>query len=172
MRRSLASTQDNVQSRLEQIQDFLLAGLIMAQDALEAGGKNVKRANKNWRRAQKRMKRNLASVQDSVQSGLERTQAALQAGLTRVQDALAPGRKKVKPAGVDLKKAQAGLKGARAVTQYQLAKYARRRRQARILFRLGLLTGLVLVLLYTPWPGSDIRRQLAAWWEQLISRQG
>ncbi len=161
--------QNSVQSGLEQTQDTLQGGLEIAQDTWE---ENVKRASKNLKKAQKKMKRSLASMQDSVQSGLEQTQDVLQSGLNKAQSVLSAGRKNVKRAGKGLQSATGSLKGAQENVQQQFARYAKRRRRAKVLFRMGLLTGVVLVLLYAPWPGSDTRRQLRKWWQQVFPSQG
>jgi hypothetical protein len=165
MKRSLASMQDSVQSGLEQTQDALQGGLDVAQDTWQG---NVKRASKSLKKAQKKMKHRLASMQDSVQSGLEQTQDVLQSGLSKAQGVLSVGSKNVKRAGKGLQKATGSLKDAQDSVQQQLARYARRRKRAKVLFRVGLLTGIVLILLYAPWPGSDTRRQLGEWWKQVF----
>lgn len=168
MKRNLASMQDTVQSGLEQTQDMLQGGLDFAQDTWHD---NYRQASKNLKKARRKMKRSLESMQDSVQSGLEQTQDVLQSGLSKAQDVLSTGKKSVKRAGKGLQSATGSLKGAQGNVQQQFARYARRRRRARVLFRLGLLAGLVIVLLYAPWPGSDTRHQLGEWWQQLFPKQ-
>jgi len=160
---------DLMQTGLARTQDTVQTGLGTAQDAWQG---NVKRASKNLKKTQKKMKRGLASMQDSVQSGLEQTQDVLQSGLNKAQSVLSAGRKNVKRAGKGLQSATGSLKDAQESVQQQFARYARRRRRAKVLFRLGLLTGVVLVLLYAPWPGSDTRRQLGEWWQQVFPSQG
>src|SRR5712692_358050 len=160
---------DLMQTGLARTQDTVQTGLSTAQDAWQG---NVKRASKNLKKRQKKMKRGLASMQDSVQSGLEQTQDVLQSGLNKAQSVLSAGRKNVKRAGKGLQSATGSLKDAQGNVQQQFARYARRRRRAKVLFRLGLLTGVVLVLLYAPWPGSDTRRQLGEWWQQVFPSQG
>src|SRR5713101_1931143 len=160
---------DLMQTGLARTQDTVQTGLSTAQDAWQG---NVKRANKNLKKRQKKMKRGLASMQNSVQSGLEQTQDMLQSGLSKAQGVLSAGRKNVKRAGKGLQSATGSLKDAQGNVQQQFARYARRRRRAKVLFRLGLLTGVVLVLLYAPWPGSDTRRQLGEWWQQVFPSQG
>jgi hypothetical protein len=48
--------------------------------------------------------------------------------------------------------------------QSSLEKRARRRQRAKFVFRLGLLSGLVLVVLYSPWSGQEIRSRLVEIW--------
>ncbi len=64
-----------------------------------------------------------------------------------------------------------GVKDVQESVQDQLASYARKRRRAKMLFRLGLLVGVTLAFLYTPWPGADVRRRLSAWWQQVLAAQ-
>src|SRR5260370_38903542 len=97
------------------------------------------------------MNSGLASMQDSVQAGLEQTQDVLQSGLSKAQGVLSAGRKNVKRAGKGLQSAKGSLKAAQGNVQQQLARYARRRRRAKVVLRLGLLTGGVLALVYAPW---------------------
>src|SRR5216683_1019760 len=105
----------------------------------------------------------LATGQDTVLSSLAKTQDTLQSGLGLAQDAW---QQNVKNANKNLKKAKKSITDVQQSVQDQLAGYARKRKRARAVFRLGLLVGIVLVLLYTPWPGSDTRRQLVAWWQR------
>src|SRR5258708_1510913 len=157
---------DLMQTGLARTQDTVQTGLSTAQDAWQG---NARRASKNLKKAQKKMKRSLASMQDSVQSGLEQTQDVLQSGLSKAQGVLSAGRKNVKRAGKGLQSATGSLKDAQGNVQQQFARYARRRRRAKGLFRLGLLTGLMLVLLYSPWPGSGTRRPLLEEWHHDLS---
>ena len=92
----------------------------------------------------------------------------MQTGLSRTQDVLG---KNAKRAAKNLKKAQESLKGTRDTLQTKLERRARRRRRARTMFRLGLLTGIVLVLLYTPWPGSETRNRIMQSLQSLFPRQ-
>src|SRR5260370_164478 len=118
------------------------------------------------------MQTGLARTQDTVQTGLSTAQDAWQGNARRASKNLKKTQKKVKRGGKGLQSATGSLKDAQGNVQQQLARYARRRRRAKVLFRLGLLTGVVLVLLYAPWPGSDTRRQLGEWWQQVFPSQG
>jgi hypothetical protein len=100
----------------------------------------------------------VASVQESIQSGLEQTQVALG--------------KHVKEARKGIKKAKESLQAVQDSVQHELATSARKRRVAKTVFRLGLVAGVVVALLYTPWPGSATRHQLGVWWQQLFPNQG
>jgi hypothetical protein len=150
------TVQKSLQSGVSTTQDALQTGLGVAQVALE---RNVKRVNKNLKKAQKNLNKNLKNLQGPLQENL-------QTGLSMTQDVLG---KNAKRATKNLKKAQENLKDKRDTLQTQLVRRARRRRRARTIFRLGLLTGIVLVLLYTPWPGSETRNRIM---QSLQSLQG
>src|SRR6266571_2609235 len=111
----------------------------------------------------------LATVQDTVQSGLTKTQDTVQSGLDAAQVALG---KNVKRARKGIKKAKESLQAVQDSVQHELGTYARKRRVAKTLFRFGLLAGVVVALLYTPWPGSEIRHRLVVWWQRLFPQQG
>jgi hypothetical protein len=163
------TVQKSLQSGVSNTQDALQTGLGVAQVALE---RNVKRVNKNLKKAQKNLNKNLKNLQgplqENLQTGLSRTQDVLLAGLDTTQDVLG---KNAKRATKNLKKAQENLKDKRDTLQTQLVRRARRRRRARTIFRLGLLTGIVLVLLYTPWPGSETRNRIMQSLQGLFARQ-
>src|SRR6266849_2861468 len=115
------------------------------------------------------MKPVVASMQDTMQAGLEQTQDALQSGRGAAQVALG---KNVKQARKGIKKAKESLQAVQDSVQHELGTYARKRRVAKTLVRLGLLAGVVVALLYTPWPGSETRHQLVVWWQRLFPQQG
>jgi hypothetical protein len=102
-----------------------------------------------------------------VLSSLAKTQDTLQTGLSSAKDVW---QQNVKNANKNLNKAKKSITDVQQSVQNQLAVYARKRKRARAVFCLGLLIGMVLVLLYTPWPGSDTRRQLVAWWQRMFQQ--
>src|SRR6266567_1211008 len=163
---TLATVQDTVQSGLTKTQDTVQSGLDAAQDAW---AENVKHASKSLKKVRKKIKPVVASMQDSIQSGLEQTQDVLQGGLGAAQVALD---KNVKRARKGIKKAKESLQAVQDSVQHELGTYARKRRVAKTVFRLGLLAGVVVALLYTPWPGSEIRHRLVVWWQRLFPQQG
>jgi hypothetical protein len=164
-----------VNSALSTVKDSVLTSVTKAQGALQ--GLDVtqdlfkgqqKRSAKKVKKAQKKASKNVKNLQGAVQSGLSQTQDMLLAGLSTTQDAID---KNTKLASKSLKKAQKNITGTRNSLQKTLEKRARRRQRARTIFRLGILSGFVLVLLYTPWPGSEIRRQLLELWNGFFSSQ-
>jgi hypothetical protein len=60
-------------------------------------------------------------------------------------------------------------KDVKEAMQEGYASYQRKRRRKRILFRIGLLAGVAMALLYTPLAGSDVRQRIAARWQQYRS---
>lgn len=158
----LSTAQSALQSGLSTAQDAAQSGLSTAQDVLQ---KNVKRANKNLKKAQKSMKAAqkvaavssaaaLSKTQDVLQSGLDTAQDTLQSGLSSSQDAL---QKNMKRASKNLKKAGESVQDVGETVGKKTSSF---------LFRVGIVTGLVLILLYTPWPGAETRAKLANLFQQ------
>ncbi|HLI07880.1 MAG TPA: hypothetical protein VKV40_15030 [Ktedonobacteraceae bacterium] len=146
---------------LHAAQDVAQSGLSTTQDVLQ---ENVKHARKNLKKAQKSMKvaqkaaatgatAVLSKTQDVLQSGLSTAGDMLPSNLVSSQNAL---QKNVKRARKNLKKASESvgesLEDVGEAVQHKTSSF---------LFRVGIVTGLVLVLLYTPWPGSETRAKLA-----------
>src|SRR5437763_951799 len=143
--RDMATTARDV----ARMQDALLLGLGVAQEVFEKSAKNTR---KSLKRTQKQLGDVQDVVQDSVQSGLSKTQEVLGKG--------------TKQASKSLMQATGNVMDMRDSLQDQYASYIRKRQRARMLFRWGLLTGIVLALLFTPIPGSQVRQRLAQQWER------
>jgi len=155
---ALSNVRDTVRSGVAKTQDVLLEGLDVTQELLKG---QQKRSAKKLKKAQKRARKNVKNVQRTVQSGLSQTQDMLLTGLSTAQDAIGQNTTR---ASRGLKKAQKNFTSTRNSRQSMLESRARRRQRAKMIFRLGLLLGFVLVLLHTPWSGSEIRRQLLELW--------
>src|SRR5579859_3624579 len=147
------STVSTLQAGLAKTQDLLSASYEVAQEQLKRGKKQTE---KSVKKAQKNLKLVQDSVQDSVQSGF---------GVA--QDVLGKG---TKTAGESLVKVTENVKDMQGSIQNRLERYQRRRARAKTLFRMGLVSGLALTLLFTPWPGSEIRRQLGEFFQQLAQQ--
>lgn len=148
-RQTLLDVQDTLQQNLKPrwnvTQAALQAGMEAAQETL------TKSAQKNLKKAQK----NLQSVQEILGTNLARTQDLLGEGSKRASRGL----QQAASSAVDMKEAM----------REQYASYQRKRQRGRSLFRWGLIVGIVLALLYTPYPGAEVRRRLFTQWEQLRS---
>jgi phage-related protein len=103
----------------------------------------------------KKARKNLQGVQDTVGTGLGKT-----------QDLFGQSTKR---AGKRWQQMASSAASTRDAVQEQYVSYQRKRQQARTLFRWGLVVGFVLALLYTPYPGSDVRSRLMTQWEHLRS---
>ncbi len=136
-------------------------GVVAAQQALQ---ENTKKASKNLKKAQKNLKKMQSPVQNSVQSGLAKTQDVLQTGLGATQTALA---KKAAQAGKGLQQVKDNVSDMQESAQARAAAAKRKKARARFLFRVGLVAGVVAILLYTPWPGSETRQRLSEYWQQV-----
>lgn len=129
----------------------LQTGLNLAQVTLQ---KNTQKAQKNLLKAQNRLK----EMQGRVGTGWERTQGTLSTGS--------------KQAYQRFSQAATTAKDLRYIAQEQFTAYQRRRKRAKKLFRLGLVLGLVMALLYAPISGSEARHRLVAQWQEYRSYLG
>ncbi len=147
----LSKAQDVAQSGLGTVQDAAQSGLDTAQDVLQ---KSVKSARKDLKKAQRTMKvaRKAAAVGSTV--AVSKAQDVLQSGLDTTQDAL---QKNVRRASKSLQKVGESMQDVGETVQHKTS---------RFFFRVGIVTGLVLILLYTPWPGSETRAKLANLFQQ------
>ena len=103
----------------------------------------------------------LSTVTDTVRSGVAKTQDVLLEGLDVTQELLKDQQKR---SAKKFKRAQKNFQDTRNSMQSSLEKRSRRRQRAKFVFRLGLLSGLVLVVLYSPWSGQEIRSRLVEVW--------
>jgi Skp family chaperone for outer membrane proteins len=164
-RKDLKNIQGTVQAGVSRTQDAFQSGLGVAQGALE---QNMKAVNKNLKKARKNLKNLQENLQDTMQSGVSQAQDVLLSGLSATQDVLG---KNTKYTAKGLKEARKNLTDTGNSLQTQLERRARRRKRAKTVFRMGLLAGFLLMLLYAPWPGSETRRQLVELWQGLFARQ-
>jgi len=162
---TVSTIQNTVQSGLAKAQDAVLVRLGATQELLQD---RQKRSAKNLKKAQKKVRKNLKNMQGTVRTGVANTQDVLLTGLGVAQDVLEQNTRR---ASKGLKKAQRNLKDTRISLQSQLERRARRRKRTRTMFRMGLLTGFGVMLFYAPWPGSETRRQLVAFWQGFFPRQ-
>jgi hypothetical protein len=173
----LAATQDALQSGFSSAQEALQSGLVSAQDVLQTSlenaqetfAKNSKKAQKNLKKAQKDLQKLQGSVQDTVSDKVGTGLAITQDALKKSSQALSKGSQE---ASKKLAATAATAQELRDSVQEQIQNYQRKRARARALFRWGLVFGVVLALLFTPYPGADVRRSLMAQWERYRSYFG
>lgn len=147
------TVQDKAQSTLLMLQGLIQAALSIAQVVI---AQNLKRANKSLTKAQKNLSHLQGSVQDSVQSGLKVAPNVLGKG--------------TKTFGKSLAKVTENVKDMQGSFQKQLERHQRKQARKKALFRMGLVSGIVLALLYAPWPGSETRRQLGEFFHQVTQQ--
>ncbi|HZO70707.1 MAG TPA: YtxH domain-containing protein [Ktedonobacteraceae bacterium] len=151
-----SNVQENLGSGWTKALATLQAGFGLAQDITE---KNKRDASKNLKEAQKKAQKNLKETQKTMQKNLKEAQGNLESGWNKTQRMFS---KRSQSVSKPISQATATAKDMRDTAQKQLARYKRRRRRARTIFRLGLVLGAILALLYTPFPGSEIRRRIAS----------
>lgn len=151
--KSRSTVQDKAQSTLLMVQGLIVTALSIAQVVI---AQNLKRANKSLTKAQKNLSHLQGSVQDSVQSGLKVAPNVLGKG--------------TKAFGKSLAKVTDNVKDMQGSFQKRLERYQRKQARKKALFRMGLVSGIVLALLFAPWPGSETRRQLGAFMQQVTQQ--
>ncbi|QBD81571.1 YtxH domain-containing protein [Ktedonosporobacter rubrisoli] len=147
--------QSNASTGLARTQDLLGAGMDTAQVALE---KSRKGAKKKLEKAQK----NLHDVQDIVQDKVSY-------GLSKTQDTLG---KRSQQASKSLQSAASSMKDLKDSVQDQYVSYQRKRKRAKFLFRVGLVSGVALALLYAPVTGAQTREWLKQQWQRARDYMG
>lgn len=159
-RKNMKKKQKQLQTLQSNIRENLGSGWLKALAMMQAGlglaqiiaEKNKRDVSKNIKQAQKKARKNLKEVQGNLGSGWDKTQRIFG--------------QSAKSVGKPLSQATESAKDMRDVAQKKLARYKRRRRRARTIFRVGLLVGVILALLYAPFPGSEMRQRIASRVEQ------
>ncbi|MBE3565770.1 MAG: YtxH domain-containing protein [Thermogemmatispora sp.] len=178
-RTDLSTVQDNVQTVLEPRRRRLLlkrlrGGLRSSSGRVEDQLQQRRQAlQRVWRGSRKPVKRSLEEAQresgrlkNLLSEQLSLLLGALAAGLGLLQVAV---ERSMRGARGRLERARGNLAEARIVWQQERERRARRRRRARLLFRIGLLVGIVLALLFAPRPGQETRRRLGGYLRNVIA---
>jgi hypothetical protein len=164
-----SSAKDVAQDKFEDVRmnalkllTTLSAALTVAQKLLDY---NQKKAGKQLKKTRKNLLSAQDTMQDLVETNWKKTQKALDKGSKKASKALDVGSKK---ASKGLKQVQSSAKDVTAsvkdisgsvIEQYE--RYQRKRKRARAIFRWGLIIGVIVAFLYTPLPGSEVRRRVS-----------
>ena len=153
------TTRNATQDRLAQVQESTKVWLDKALDLLVTVASVVAALlYENRRKAQQKLQQAQVSLQKTATPIVEKTQDVV---ITSTRDA-----------SERLQRVADNAKDVKEAVQEGYAHYQRKRRRKRILFRMGLLAGVVATLLYTPLAGSDVRQRIAAGWQQYRSHFG
>ncbi|MBE3558462.1 MAG: YtxH domain-containing protein [Ktedonobacteraceae bacterium] len=149
------TVQDTIQPAWSKTQDAIQTGMGTAQALFT---KQARSAQENLRKAQENLKAMQAALQENLSTGMTTAQTLLSRGSRQAQQNLSQAASSARDLGDTLQK--------------QFVRYQRRRQRARTLFRWGLIAGIVVALLYTPVPGSEVRRRIAEQWQRYRSYFG
>jgi len=178
------STYENVQDKLhtgvDKASATMTAGLSLAEELLKhkpmPSKKAKKMAQKRFSKFQEAIQGSISTASDTLTSNTQAAQSRLRKGtkdaqknLGKVQKNLASTldetsnriNKGTKQASKNLHKASRQAKDMQASTQTRVSHQI-----AKTLFRTGIVTGVVLALLFTPIAGSEVRSRIAATWKQ------
>ncbi len=192
-----SNVRDSVQSGVDKTQEAMMTRLGLVQELFknneQKAQKNLIKAQQNIRAAQERLQPHEEQAMTALSTGLDVAQGILLEVLQKkylwkklkklqdsMQENLEMGRDKAQEAlsqssqkaSKSISQVASNAKDLKDVMQDRYESYRRRRKGAQILFRWGLLTGFVLILLYTPIPGSEFRSRLVIRWQQYRSFLG
>jgi hypothetical protein len=188
-----ASARDAAQHTYGNVQEKLHTGVDKASTTLSAilnlAGMLLRRKQKQAEKATSKKARGPFSnfqkaIQNRINTGFEKASDTWTSGAEDVQSQF---RKGAKEAQKNLAKTQRGFSSAfdkanddlihlgdkrarkspsRATTAEGMRTSVQNGGAGRTIFRVGLLTGVLLALLYTPIAGSDVRKQIAKKWDE------
>lgn len=161
------AVQDKLQPVWSKTQDVIQAGRETTQDLLETTQerlqKRAKHAQKDLKKARKRLKHMQKSAQKNLESGWSTAQDGLKSGWSATQDKLGESSQQARKS---MKQVSSNMKDARKTAQKRYKHYQHKRARARMLFRWGLVAGVVLALLFTPVTGLEARERIKQLWER------
>jgi hypothetical protein len=144
-----AEMQKNVKQGWDKTRTWLAVGIALAATFIQ---QNMRKAQEKLEQAQK----NLQEMQGPIQSNVR-------SGMTKTSDVI--GKSTIK-ARSGFQQATTKAKERQSSWQEQSTQRQRRRKQAKALFRWGLICGVALALLYSPMTGSEMRQRLGKGWQQ------
>src|SRR5262249_38262306 len=125
------------------------------------------------RKAQEKVKQAQVALLKTATPIVERTQDVVTTSAKKASQSVQQAQDAVITSAMRASRsAQQARENAKDVTealQNRYARYQRRRRRNRIIFRIGLLSGVALALCYTPITGSDMRQRIAQQWQHYRS---
>ncbi len=152
---TFASAKDTVQLAYMQVQKSMKAGwykaLVWLTTRANTAGdflqENTRKTQKNLKKAQKNLQKMQDPLQENIRSSLAKTSAVLSKGTSTAQ--------------YSLQQARTRAREMQEARQEQSAQRQRKRQRAKTVFRWGLISGVVLALLYSPIAGSEARRRIS-----------
>jgi len=126
-------------------------------------------AREGLTKVQQKLGDTLNDVQNTLQDSIQMAKAKMIATLDTVLDR---GTRPADKVSRTLRQASENVKGLKETAQERHEQRVRKRRRARRMFRWGLITGVMLALLYTPKPGVEIRTKLTELWHTYRARLG
>jgi sorbitol-specific phosphotransferase system component IIBC len=162
----LAQAQKSTKTRLDKVQNFLAACVALISAIAALFYDKQRKAQEKVKQAQVALLKTATPIvertQDVVATNAKRASRSVQ----QAQDAVTASAKR---ASRSVQQATENAKDATEALQNRYARYQRRRRRNRIIFRIGLLSGVMLALCYTPIAGSDMRQRIVQQWQHYRS---
>jgi hypothetical protein len=151
---------------LSVLSDQQQKGLKKAQKRLD---KQAVQAGERLTKVQQKLGDSLNEAQNTLQNSIQIAKAKMMATLGTALDR---GTRPANKVSRTLRQAGENVKELKETAQERHEQRVRKRRRARLMFRWGLIIGVVLALLYTPKPGVEIRTKLTELWHTYRTRLG
>jgi hypothetical protein len=159
LRKTLDEMRGNMRAGSSQAERRLRERMEEARKAWRSGGRQTERSLRQVRRRGERLTGTVAErlsvVLGSAAAGLGLLQVALERNMRSARQRLDTARN--------------NLEEARQSWREERERRARRRRRARFIFRVGLVTGVVLALCFAPRPGAETRRRLGGYLRNVVA---
>jgi gas vesicle protein len=126
-------------------------------------------ARERLTKVQQKLGDTLNEAQNTLQNSIQIAKAKM---MVTPGTALDRGTRPTDKVSRTLRQASENVKELKETAQERHEQRVRKRRRARRMFRWGLITGIMLALLYTPKPGVEIRTKLAELWHTYRARLG
>lgn len=141
------------------LNDLTSAGADLVHDLGAQAGDAAQKASAQTQKALHQTRKNLKQIQHTAQENVA-------SGLSNMRDRWDDGSQHARESLVSM---GSHLQDRRERAEEHHRQAQRRRARARTLFRWGILIGLIVAFLYTPVPGSEVRRRIAQRWRQYTS---
>lgn len=160
----MVTVRERSKAQVHKVKGAALNSYADAKDAVEAV-----QAGKRLTKVQQKLGDTLNEAQNTLQNSIQIAKAKMMATLGTALDR---GTRPANKVSRTLRQAGENVKELKETAQERHEQRVRKRRRARLMFRWGLIIGVVLALLYTPKPGVEIRTKLTELWHTYRTRLG
>jgi hypothetical protein len=162
----LAQAQKSTKTGMDKVQNFLAACVALISTIAALFYDKQRKAQERMKKAQVALLKTATPIVERTQDAVATSAKRASQSVQQAQDVVATNAKR---ASQSVQQAAENAKEVTEALQNRYARYQRKRRRNRIIFRIGLLTGVALALCYTPIAGSDMRQRIVQQWQHYRS---